>query len=79
MHEVEIYTTPSCSWCAATKQFFREHNVDYTEHDVSQDQQKAQEMVAKSGQMGVPVIDVDGEIIVGFDRQRLEELLGLGD
>ncbi len=79
MPEVEIYTTPSCSWCAATKQFFREHNVNYTEHDVSQDQQKAQEMVTKSGQMSVPVIDVGGKIVIGFDRPRLEKLLGLGD
>ena len=75
---VTIYTTPTCVWCARTKEFFKENKVEYNEIDVSQDQEKAQEMIQKSGQMVVPVIDVDGEIIVGFDEARLTDLLKIG-
>ncbi len=73
--QVTIYTTPNCPYCKATKEFFEENEVEYAEIDVSQDTQKAQEMVEKSGQMGVPVVDIDGEIITGFQKERLEELL----
>ena len=59
------------------KEFFGENNVEYSENDVSVDEEKRNEMVEKSGQMGVPVIDIEGEIVVGFDEPRLKELLGL--
>lgn len=74
---VTIYTTPTCPYCQLTKRFFQEHGIEYEEVDVSQDLAKAQEMIQKSGQMGVPVIEIDGQIIVGFQKQRLEEILGI--
>ena len=77
MSQVIIYTTPTCVYCQMTKQFFQEHQVNYTEKDVSTDAQAREEMVKKSGQLGVPVIDIDGQIIVGFDQDRLKQLLNL--
>ncbi len=76
-HEVIVYTTPHCPWCAAVKEYLRERDIPFTEIDVSEDRQAAMEMVEKSGQMGVPVIEIDGEIVVGFDKERLDYLLGL--
>jgi glutaredoxin 3 len=72
---VKIYTTVTCPYCKMTKQFFKENNVKYTEIDVTNDEKAAQEMIEKSGQMGVPVIDINGEIIVGFNRPALEKAL----
>lgn len=77
MKNVTIYTTPTCAFCKAAKAFFKEHNVAYTEHDVAADRAKAQEMIQKSGQMGVPVIFVDNDMTVGFDEGRLSQLLGI--
>ena len=76
-HEVIIYTTPTCSWCQATKDYLRAREVDFEEVDVSVDQDRVQELVEKSGQYGVPVLEIDGEMIVGFDRIRIDELLEL--
>ncbi|HIC95795.1 TPA: NrdH-redoxin [Candidatus Bipolaricaulota bacterium] len=77
MPEVKVYTTPTCPWCMRVKQFLDERNIEYEEYNVAEDPSRAEEMIHKSGQMGVPVIEVDGEIVVGFDRPKLEELLGL--
>ena len=81
MKKVTIYTTPTCGFCKMTKEFYKEHGVDYTEHDVSVDSDKAQEMVDLSGQMGVPVSLIgegdEQEIVVGFDESKLKELLAL--
>jgi glutaredoxin 3 len=74
---VTIYTTPTCPHCAAAKRFLKERSVPYREVDVSRSAAAAQEVVRRSGQMGVPVIDVNGRIIVGFDRPRLVQALGL--
>ena len=74
---VVIYTTPTCQYCKAAKEFFREHDIQYTEHDVTADQTKRQEMIDKSGQMGVPVIFVGDEMVVGFDKDKLSSLLGI--
>lgn len=74
---VKIYTTPGCVYCKMTKGFFAQHNIKYDEYDVSLDEKAREEMVEKSGQFGVPVIDIDGKIVVGFDKARLSELLGL--
>ncbi len=76
-HTVTIYSTPACSWCQAAKEHLRAHNVTFEEIDVSADMEKAREMVEKSGQYGVPVVDIDGEIVVGFDRARINGLLGI--
>jgi glutaredoxin-like YruB-family protein len=79
--KVTIYTTPTCPYCQLTKQFFQDNNVEYTEIDVASNHEAAKEMIEKSGQMGVPVIVVekDGEenIVVGFNKPRLAELLGI--
>lgn len=72
---IKVYSTPSCPWCARAKQFFKENNVNFQDVDVSKDVNAAHEMIRKSGQQGVPVIDFDGEIIVGFNEPRLRELI----
>jgi len=72
---VSIYTTPTCGYCRVAKDFFRKNGVSFTEYDVSRDPRKAEEMVRKSGQMGVPVIDVHGRVIVGFNQGEIERAL----
>lgn len=74
---VTIYTTPTCHFCQMSKEFFKANGVQYSEVDVAADATKRQEMIDKSGQMGVPVIEIGNELIVGFDRKRLVELLGI--
>ena len=75
--QVKVYSTPSCPWCEATKDFLRNNNIPFEDIDVSLDQTKAQEMILKSGQMGVPVIEIDDKIVIGFNKSLLEEFLGL--
>ncbi len=75
MKNVTIYTTPTCGFCHQAKQFFQEKNVPYEEKDVAADQQAREEMVSKTNQMGVPVIEVDDEIVIGFDQSRLAQML----
>ena len=75
--KVIIYSTPTCPYCQQAKDFFKENNVKYKDIDVSKEQSKAAEMVQKSGQMGVPVIDINGKIIVGFDKEEIKRALGL--
>jgi len=76
-HAVTVYSTPTCSWCHAVKDHLRSHQVSFADVDVSTDVARAREMVAKSGQYGVPVLDIDGQIVVGFDRERINGLLGI--
>lgn len=75
MANVTMYTTPFCVYCKMAKEFFRRHNVAYAEKDVAVDLAARDDMIKKSGQMGVPVIDIDGGIVVGFDQGRLKQLL----
>lgn len=77
MKPVTIYSTPSCHFCHMAKEFFKEKNVTYTEHDVAGDVEMRKEMVEKSGQMGVPVIIIGDELIIGFNKPKIVELLGL--
>lgn len=77
MKDVVIYSTPTCHFCQMAKEFFKENDVTYTEHDVAADTEKRQEMVERSGQMGVPVIFIGEEMIVGFDEDKIKEELGL--
>ncbi len=77
MKSVKVYSTKTCPWCIKVKDFLVENDVPFTNVDVGTDQKAAKEMVEKSGQMGVPVIDVDGEIITGFNETKLRELLNL--
>ena len=77
MKNVTIYTTPTCGYCKMAKEFFTANNITFTEHNVQTDLEKRKEMIEKSGQMGVPVIYVDNEMTVGFDKARLSNLLGI--
>ncbi len=77
MHKVTIYTTPVCHFCHAAKEFFKEHNVAYQEFDVAADSAKRQEMISMTGQLGVPVIRIGDDIIVGFNQPKVAELLGI--
>jgi glutaredoxin 3 len=72
-----IYTTPTCPYCKQTKAYLDEKKIKYTNFDVTSDSAKAQEMIDKSGQMGVPVLDIEGKIIVGFDKVAIDNELGL--
>jgi len=74
---VTIYSTPVCHFCHAAKDFFKANNVNFTEHDVASDAEKRQEMVELTNQMGVPVIRIGDDIVIGFDEGKLRELLGL--
>ncbi|MBI2582714.1 glutaredoxin family protein [Candidatus Azambacteria bacterium] len=75
MAKITIYTTLGCVFCRRAKDFLDERKIPYTEKDVTDDHEARHEMIEKSGQLGVPVIEVDGEIIVGYNRPRLSELL----
>lgn len=77
MAKVTIYTTPSCTYCKIAKAFFKEYNVAYEEKNVAVDHAAAKEAMEKSGQMAVPIIDVGGTIVVGFDKPHLSQLLGI--
>ncbi len=73
--KIKVYSTPSCIFCHMAKEFFRENRISFENIDVSQAIDGAREMFDKSGQMGVPVIDINGEIVVGFDQKKIEELI----
>jgi glutaredoxin-like YruB-family protein len=77
MKQVIMYSTPTCVYCKMAKQFFTEHGVQYAEHNVADDLVARAEMVEKSHQLGVPVIDIGGEIFVGFDRGGIARALGI--
>ncbi len=77
MANVSIFTTPSCVYCRMTKEFFKKNNIQYQEFNVASDIKAREEMIGKSGQLGVPVTMVDGEIVIGFDPARLSQLLDL--
>ena len=76
-HTVTIYSTPACHFCHQAKEYFKENNIAYTEFDVAGDAAKRQEMVDMTKQLGVPVIRIDDSIIVGFNKSKVAELLGL--
>ncbi len=74
---VAVYSTPTCPFCIRAKQYLKDNNIQFTEYDVGSDPDKAEEMIKKSGQMGVPVIEVDDKIVIGFDKEKIKEILGL--
>jgi len=76
MKTVKVYSTPSCPWCVRAKEYLKGKNIPFEDIDVAADTTKAKEMVKVSGQMGVPVITVDNEVIIGFDQNKLNQLLG---
>ena len=73
--KVKVYSTTMCPWCNVAKNFLRKHNVEFEDINVQEDQKAAREMIRKSGQMGVPVIDINGTIIVGFNEQAIKRAL----
>lgn len=75
--KVTVYSTPTCPYCVRVKEFLRDNNIEFEDIDVSQDGEKAEEMVDKTGQMGVPVLDIDGGIIIGFDKDAISKALNL--
>ncbi len=72
---VKIYTTQTCPYCVMAKEYFKEKNISYEEYDVAADEKAREEMIAKSQQMGVPVIDINGAIIIGFNRSEIDKAL----
>lgn len=76
-HRVLVFTTPTCSWCNRAKTYLRERHVPFREVDVSRDAAAARDLVRRTGQVGVPVIEIDGRPVVGFDRPLIDRLLGL--
>lgn len=74
---VTIYSTPVCHFCHMAKDFFKENNINFTEHDVAMDAEKRQEMVEMTNQMGVPVIRIGDDVVIGFDEGKLKELLSI--
>ncbi|MEQ1500284.1 MAG: glutaredoxin family protein [Parcubacteria group bacterium] len=79
MKQVTIYSTPTCHFCNMAKDYFKENNVAYEAIDVASDPEKRKEMMEKSGQLGVPVILIDNEVVVGFNKPKLARLLEIGD
>ena len=74
---VKVYSTPSCPYCVSLKTFLKENEIEFEEIDVSQDEKAVEEIIEKTGQLGVPVLEVDGEFVVGFDKKKIIELLDL--
>lgn len=72
---IKVYSTPTCPYCTMAKKYLESKNIAYENVDVSADREAAAEMVSKSGQRGVPVLEIDGNIIVGFDKERIDELV----
>ncbi|HDZ41741.1 MAG TPA: NrdH-redoxin [Bacteroidetes bacterium] len=76
---VTVYSTPTCTWCNTLKSYLRERKIQFRDIDVSADQKAAGQMVNKSGQQGVPQTDIDGHVIVGFDKKKIDSLLESGN
>lgn len=79
MLKVRIFSTPTCPYCVTLKEFLKEHNINFEDIDVSQNKKALDEMVKKSGQMGVPVVEINDQIIVGFDKEKISQLLNIQD
>ena len=72
---IKVFSTPACPFCVTLKTFLTDHNIEFENINVAEDKEGAEEMIEKSGQMGVPVLEIDGEIVVGFDKKKIIELL----
>ena len=77
MAKVKVYSTSMCPYCVVLKKFLEEHNIEFEDIDVSQNEEAAKEMIEKSGQMGVPIIEINGEIVVGFEKEKISTLLNI--
>jgi len=76
-HRVIVFSTPTCPYCNMAKRYLRDRGIRFRDVDVSRDSAAARDLIRRSGQMGVPVIDVNGQLVIGFDRTRLDRLLGV--
>lgn len=74
---VKIYSTPTCVYCKSLKEYFTEKNIKFEEVDVSENEKELEKMVAISGQMGVPVVEIDDNVVIGFDKTKIDEILKL--
>ena len=79
MLKIKVYSTSHCPYCVTLKEFLKERNIEFEDIDVGQDEKMAQEMIEKTRQMGVPVIEIDGEFVVGFDKGKIVKLLNIND
>ena len=77
MPKIKIYSTPTCPYCVTLKEFLKEKSIAFEDINVAQDAQTREEMINRSGQMGVPVVDIDGAIIVGFDKTKISKILNI--
>jgi glutaredoxin 3 len=77
--EIKVYSTPTCAYCIILKRWLDEKNINFEEFDVSQDEEAQKEMINKTGQMGVPVVMIDDEVIVGFDKDKISKILNIKD
>ena len=77
MKKVRVFSTSSCPYCVTLKEFLKENNIEFEDIDVAQDAEAREEMIKKSGQMGVPVVEIDDEIVVGFDREKICQILDI--
>lgn len=76
-HKVRVFSSKTCPYCTMEKDFLKQNKIEFEDVDVSDNQKAANEMIKKSGQMGVPVTEIDGEIVVGFDKEKLKKILGI--
>lgn len=79
MPRVKVYSTPNCPWCRMVKDFLNEHGIAFEDINVAVSRKAAREMIEKTGQRGVPVIDIEGKVVIGFDEKKLRELLNIKD
>ncbi len=77
MPKIRVFSTPACPYCVTLKEFLKENNIEFEDINVAEDAQAREEMINKTNQMGVPVIDIDGEIVIGFDKEKISNLLGI--
>lgn len=77
--KLRVYSAPSCPYCVSLKLFLKEHNIDFEEVDISKDEKAAQEIITKTNQMGVPVLEINGQFVIGFDKERISKLLDIND
>lgn len=75
--EVKVYSTPTCPWCVKVKEFLKDNGIPYQDFNVAEDKAAREDIVSRSGQMGVPIIDINGELVIGFNQAQLKEKLGI--
>ena len=77
--KVKIYSTPTCHWCHIAKDYLKKHKIEFSDLNVAEDEDARNEMIESTNQMGVPVIDINGTVIIGFDKEKIDELLHIKD